>query len=593
VLVAVTPVLAASGLRSLGVVDSPLLAAALGAALSLALYQLAADRWQRRAGAGDVLFGDLMVWGWIRRCAQQRRIADAAALLRSGGDRTGLSAARRAQLLERLAMDLEARDPYTLGHSRRVARYAALIAKRMGVPKAELGRIRTAAAVHDIGKLQTPLEILRKPGALTDAEFGLIKRHPSEGAKLAAILEDEALTEIVLRHHERLDGSGYPGALRGGEVPLGARIVAVADTFDAITSARSYRSAKPHKQALDILRAEAGTKLDAGAVDAFLSAYAGRRPFGAWIALSDLGERIAAWFAPAAVGSGTRLAAIAAGTVAFGGGAVALHVTHAGRRSSGVRLILSRDHLAAARLASGAITVGAFRSATGATRATGAAGPGEAARRSRTGARLRFSGPMVPGRGIGTRGAGVWAGKAGGRTPAGSPTSATPAIGATATLNTGTAAGGAAGGAGAPSGSGAGGPGPAGSGHPTTSPGVGARPGNLGDGVNVGTGSGRVSVGLGTGSGSGATVGVAGGSGGPSVSVGASAGQSPGAPSAGVQVSGGSGGGSGGGESGGPTVSAGVSAGPTSVGVSATVGGGHGPAGIGISLGQGPGIKLG
>ncbi len=548
-LVAVLPLLAVWGLGRLGVLTSPVLAAGLGAALSLTVYHLAASFWQRRADAADVLFGDLMLWGWVRRAVQQRRIADAAALLgvgrgTAGRDPMQLSPARRVQLLEQLASDLETRDAYTLGHSRRVARYSALIAKRMGVPKAELTQIRTAAAVHDIGKLQTPLDVLRKAGGLTDAEFELIKRHPSDGAQMVAILEDDALTETVLRHHERLDGSGYPGGLRGGEVSLGARIVAVADTFDAITSSRSYRAARPHKQALDILRAEAGTRLDADAVDAFLSAYLGRRPFGAWIAFTDLVERLLVWLAGDAVGTGSRLAAIAAGTVAVGSGVVVLpSLAHRAGRVPASRLTLSRDHVSTSGHApTGVFATRALRSgAAGAARAV-ASGAGNGLRFTTTGGR---GGPRGRGTGV---------------TPAGLTASTTGP-------GTGTASGSA--GSGGSSGSVGAGSSGSPSGGSTVSLGAGSRSGATKVGVGVGVGSG---------------LGVR------SVNVGAGTGHGPVSASAGVQVTGGSGGGS----PGTATVSAGATVGQTSAGVTATVGTGKGPAGVGvgISIGGLPPIKV-
>ena len=157
-----------------------------------------------------------------------------------------------------MASDLETRDPYTHGHSRRVARYAGLTAEQMGISGDRLRRIRTAAVIHDIGKIDTPIDVLCKPAALTADEFELIKRHPIDGERLVRILEDEEISSIVRSHHERLDGSGYPDAIFGEQIPLGARIVAVVDTFDAITSTRPYRSARTHKQALDIIQADAG-----------------------------------------------------------------------------------------------------------------------------------------------------------------------------------------------------------------------------------------------------------------------------------------------------------------------------------------------
>jgi putative nucleotidyltransferase with HDIG domain len=249
-LVAVAPAGVVWGLRAAGIVGAFLPCAALGALLSLVTCSAAARLWERSDRAGDVLFGDLMIWGWIRRCHQERRLADAASLLgarRAPGatDPLSLSIERRTRLLEQLAADLEAGDPYTHGHSRRVARYATLIAKRMGVSGDELARIRLAAALHDVGKLETPTAVLHKPGRLTNSEFAIVREHPVTGAEMVSILEDPELSEIVLHHHERLDGTGYPDRLPGDQIPLGARIISVADTFDAITSARPYRAARP------------------------------------------------------------------------------------------------------------------------------------------------------------------------------------------------------------------------------------------------------------------------------------------------------------------------------------------------------------
>ncbi len=327
--VAVVPAVAVWGLRAAGIVGAFLPCAALGALLSLLACSVTARLWERSARAGDVLFGDLMIWGWIRRGYQQRRIADAASLLGvhrvdGAADPLSLSIERRTQVLERLASDLEARDPYTHGHSRRVARYATMIAKRIGAGGEELARIRIAAALHDVGKLETPTAVLHKPGRLTESEFAIVKEHPVTGAQMVSILEDPELESIVRHHHERLDGTGYPDRLAGDRIPLGARIISVADTFDAITSARPYRAARPHREALKILRAEAGTQLDGDAVNAFCSVYSGRRPLSAWVAFTDLGERLLAWFVPETLGSTARVAALAASAAAVGGGVAAL-----------------------------------------------------------------------------------------------------------------------------------------------------------------------------------------------------------------------------------------------------------------------------
>jgi hypothetical protein len=188
---------------------------------------------------------------------------------------------------------------------------------------------------------------------LTDAEFEVVKQHPVIGASMVAILEDEQLAAIVRHHHERLDGTGYPDRLAASAIPLGARIISVADTFDAITSARPYRGAKPHRQALEILRAEAGTQLDREAVHAFCSVYLGRRPLGLWVAFTDLADRVVAWLLPDALSSTVRVAALAATTAAVGGGVAALpasaqHASREHRRAPAAQAHVTRTAVAGA-----------------------------------------------------------------------------------------------------------------------------------------------------------------------------------------------------------------------------------------------------
>jgi putative nucleotidyltransferase with HDIG domain len=247
----------------------------LAVVLSIAAAKVGAALWMRHPLARDVLFADLMVWEWARRLWVERRLARAE----GAAGAHHLAPQARAEALRDLARLLEARDSYTHGHSRRVARHALRIAHALHVPAAEAERIWTAATLHDVGKLYTPREILNKPSRLTDEEFDVIKRHPVDGAAMLIDVEgDPEIVAIVRSHHERLDGGGYPDGLAGDAIPLGARIIAVADTFDALTSTRSYRPAATHKRALDVLRKEAGTQLDGAAVSAFLRTYSGRRP---------------------------------------------------------------------------------------------------------------------------------------------------------------------------------------------------------------------------------------------------------------------------------------------------------------------------
>jgi putative nucleotidyltransferase with HDIG domain len=250
-----------------------LLTLAAAVLLSLCLASLEAFAWKRLHGPRGILFSDLMVWNFARRVWAERRLRRiGAAYAAAAGD-----GARRVGLLEGLSRLLETRNPYTYGHCRRVARHAERIARAMKLTPAEIAEVRTAALIHDVGKVYTPSSILHKAGALTAAEFGVIKRHCADGADMLAPVRDRRLAAIVRHHHERLDGSGYPDGLRGTEIPLGARIVAVADTFDAITSHRPYRRARSQRAGLEVLEAEAGSRLDAAAVAAFLSVYAPRR----------------------------------------------------------------------------------------------------------------------------------------------------------------------------------------------------------------------------------------------------------------------------------------------------------------------------
>ena len=294
--VSVIPLAVVWALRSTGAVPSIWLALMVAGLLSLAISGLVRAYWIRRPHRTDLLFAELLPLGWLARWRTERKLADGLRLLQAVGagevSVSALPTRRSARLLRQLADALEAQDMYLAGHSRRVARHATMLGRRMGLSRTELTRLRAAAAIHDVGKLHIPPEILAKPTRLTPEEFALIKRHSEDGASIVSCLGDANLTAIVKHHHERIDGRGYPSGLVGSDIPLGARIVAVADTFDAITSARPYRSAASHQAAIKELRSCSGTQLDPDAVQTFLRCYAGRRQAILLGALMALPQRL-------------------------------------------------------------------------------------------------------------------------------------------------------------------------------------------------------------------------------------------------------------------------------------------------------------
>ena len=177
---------------------------------------------------------------------------------------------------------LEKKDRYTRGHSRRVSRYAVRTAALLGFSGNALDQIRLGGELHDIGKIGTRDYVLRKPGPLTPIEFEEIKKHVTEGEEILEPLrrENPLVLQIVRSHHERLDGSGFPDGLRGDAIPLAARIVAVVDAFDAMTTSRSYRNPRPAGEALEELRRFAGVHFDQSVLNAFERAFpdTGRLP---------------------------------------------------------------------------------------------------------------------------------------------------------------------------------------------------------------------------------------------------------------------------------------------------------------------------
>lgn len=224
------------------------------------------------AAAFVVLFAG---WGLeVRRAGSLRAIADALSMRDALAQ---LNRGRDAHVL-RLVDAIEAKDIATLGHVSRVSAYALRTGREMNLPPQDLRALVLAAQMHDVGKIGVPDHVLLKPGPLTDDEYAEVKRHAARGDGIAMRVDAlRALAPVIRAHHERMDGSGYPDGLAGDAIPLFARVIAVADTYDAMTSTRPYRAAMAHGDAVAELRRIAGTELDAGCVAAFLTSFEGEQ----------------------------------------------------------------------------------------------------------------------------------------------------------------------------------------------------------------------------------------------------------------------------------------------------------------------------
>ncbi len=228
--------------------------------------------------------------------------------------------AQAAESMLELVAALSEHDRFTRGHGERVRAYTALIGEQVGLDDVELSKLQWAGLIHDIGKLAVPSEILNKPGRLTDEEFEIIKTHPAAGDRMIepmrAWLGEWA--DAVVQHHERIDGKGYPAGLRGDQISYGAKIVSVADTFDVITAARSYKSPMSAELAKAELTKHAGTQFDEDIVRAFLNVSIGRLrlAMGPLSLISNL-PYLGALTAPAA---STATAVVVGATAALGGG---------------------------------------------------------------------------------------------------------------------------------------------------------------------------------------------------------------------------------------------------------------------------------
>jgi HD-GYP domain-containing protein (c-di-GMP phosphodiesterase class II) len=176
--------------------------------------------------------------------------------------------------IEMIAAAVDAKDPYTKGHSRRVSQYSVMLAREIGLEDQEIDLVQSSATLHDVGKIGVDDHVLKKPGVLTEEEFELMKRHTIMGFEIVRQVQQLADTLPGIRwHHESLDGTGYPDGIKGDEIPLLVRIIAVADTFDAITTDRPYQAGRDFPTAMAILKKHAGTRYDPIVVDALHSVY--------------------------------------------------------------------------------------------------------------------------------------------------------------------------------------------------------------------------------------------------------------------------------------------------------------------------------
>ena len=307
---------------------TPLLSAILiGGGLSLAAAIVGSQLWKRRPEAMDVCFGELMLWSFIRRRRAEQQLRQGAEFL--GLDRGGrplrrmqMTKEQRLKILHDLAVALETKDPYTHGHSTRVEELVARTAASLELSPEEIAELRTAASLHDVGKIRVPNRILRKPDRLTIDEQLIVQEHSSVGAWMVAGVSNGNIVSSVRHHHERWDGNGYPDGLSGRDIPLFARVIAVADAYDAMTSTRPYRPSMSRQRALEEVEEQAGRQFDPEVVDAFLAAQPRRVPLAGIVGLGLVGQflrRTSAWAARAGSGSvASGVATVGAASVLIG-----------------------------------------------------------------------------------------------------------------------------------------------------------------------------------------------------------------------------------------------------------------------------------
>ncbi len=248
-----------------------LLATVSGLTLSGIAAVIGTAWWLKQPESLDITFGELMLWRWFRRHRAERTILKGEVVLRKPGPADRLTEEDRLDLLHDLNGALEVKDPYTAGHSRRVERHAYNTGVALGLSPNEVKELQLAASLHDVGKIEIPDRVLRKPGSLNTKEREIVQDHVEVGARLIAPAASASVVDAVRHHHESWDGGGYPSGLRGEMIPLFARIIAVVDAYDAMTSARPYKVGTGRRDAVRILIEDKGVHFDPVVVDAFLS----------------------------------------------------------------------------------------------------------------------------------------------------------------------------------------------------------------------------------------------------------------------------------------------------------------------------------
>lgn len=280
--VAVVPTFSAFALLVFSQSDPYVLAAVVASVVLTAGAAIGgAALWAGQPESASLSFGDLMLWNWVRHHSAERTLIEAMRVL--GYDRAGhrvgpSSAEPKEQLraMSAMATALDAQSSYTLGHSRRVEAHARKVAAALELPPRSVEELALAAALHDLGNIAVPETILRKAGELSGPERSEIERHVLLGAQIVGLTGSDAVAAGIRHHHERWEGTGYPDAIAGAQIPLYARVVAIAEAYDAMTSARPYRHGFGTRDAIGILRAEAGGQFDPELVEVFVSTL--RRP---------------------------------------------------------------------------------------------------------------------------------------------------------------------------------------------------------------------------------------------------------------------------------------------------------------------------